>query len=74
MAVACLKLNPLMACSASNFMLTFLKSRTFPIEEEEEKKPTELNITAGEKKISPISQEDLSIFISKHIVMLVWNG
>lgn len=49
MAVACLKLNPLMACSASNFMLTFLKSRTFPIEEEEEKKPTELNITAGEK-------------------------
>lgn len=38
------------------------------------KKPTELNITAGEKKISPISQEDLSIFISKHIVMLVWNG
>lgn len=42
--------------------------------EEEEKKPTELNITAGEKKISPISQEDLSIFISKHIVMLVWNG
>lgn len=50
MAVACLKLNPLMACSASNFMLTFLKSRTFPIEEEEEKKPTELNITAGEKK------------------------
>lgn len=74
MAVACLKLNPLMACSASNFMLTFLKSRTFPIEEEEEKNPTELNITAGEKKISPISQEDLSIFISKHIVMLVWNG
>lgn len=74
MAVACLKLNPLMTCSASNFMLTFLKSRTFPIEEEEEKKPTELNITAGEKKISPISQEDLSIFISKHIVMLVWNG
>lgn len=50
MAVACLKLNPLMTCSASNFMLTFLKSRTFPIEEEEEKKPTELNITAGEKK------------------------
>lgn len=74
MAVACLKLNPLMACSASNFMLTFLKSRRFPIEEEEEKNPTELNITAGEKKISPISQEDLSIFISKHIVMLVWNG
>lgn len=74
MAVACLKLNPLMACSGSNFMLTFLKSRTFPIEEEEEKKTTELNITAGEKKISPISQEDLSIFISKHIVMLVWNG
>lgn len=50
MAVACLKLNPLMACSASNFMFTFLKSRTFPIEEEEEKNPTELNITAGEKK------------------------
>lgn len=74
MAVACLKLNPLMACSASTFMLTFLKSRPFPIEEEGGKKPTELKITAGEKRKSPITQEDLSIFISKHIVMLVWNG